>query len=165
MNLAELREEILIELDQMQTTVAEVEALRQDLTSRVPSNREKTAAATFLAQFYSGVENILKRLSRFHGVPLPTGDTWHTDLFKRFCEPSLVPLPALFDTALAGQLAPFRRFRHVVFHGYGFQIEWERMQDGAAEVGPLFSAFKTRVLEHLDQLDTQQANSGQSPPT
>ena len=152
MILAELREEILIEFDNLQTTVAELQALRQDLASREPTNREKTAAATFLAQFYSGVENILKRLSRFYGVPLPVGDTWHADLFKRFCEPSLPPLPALFDVALTAQLAPFRKFRHVVFHGYGFQIDWERMQEGVAQVGPLFAAFKPRVLEHLRQL-------------
>lgn len=152
MNLAELREEILIELDNLQTTVAEVQALQRDLAGRAPTNREKTAAATFLAQFYSGVENILKRLSRFHGVPLPTGDTWHADLFKQFCEPSPAPLPALFDATLAAQLAPFRKFRHVVFHGYGFQIDWDRMQEGVAQVGPLFAAFRGRVLEHLEQL-------------
>lgn len=155
MNLAELREEIFIELDNMQTTVAEVEALQRDLAGREPTNREKTAAATFLAQFYSGVENILKRLSRFHGLPLPTGDTWHADLFKQFCEPAHAPLPALFDAALAAQLAPFRKFRHVVFHGYGFQIDWERMQEGVAQLGPLFVTLKARVLDYLNHLGVQ----------
>jgi hypothetical protein len=35
-NLAQLREEVLIELDNMETTVAEVEALRRDLAGREP---------------------------------------------------------------------------------------------------------------------------------
>jgi hypothetical protein len=154
--LAELREEVLIGLENMQTTVAEVEALRRDLAGRDPTNREKTAAATFLAQFYGGVENILKRVSRFHNLPLPAGDTWHADLFKRFCDPPHAPLPALFDAALAAQLAPFRKFRHVVFHGYGFQIDWARMREGVVQVGPLFAAFKARVLEHLSRLGAPQ---------
>jgi hypothetical protein len=153
-NLAQIREEVLIELDNLETTVAEVEALRRDLAGREPTNREKTAAATFLAQFYSGVENILKRLSRFYAVPLPAGDTWHAELFKRFCKPSLPPLPELFDATLAARLAPFRKFRHVVFHGYGFQIDWERMQEGVAQVGPPLTTFKARVQEHLAQLGT-----------
>ncbi len=152
MNQAELREEVRIELDYLQAIVLEVEALRRDLAGREPTVREKTAASAFLAQFYSGVENILKRFSRFHGMPLPTGDTWHADLFKRFCEPPNRPLPALFDPALAAGLAPFRKFRHVVFHGYGFQIEWGRMGEGLEQVGVLFARFQARVLEHLDRL-------------
>jgi len=37
--------------------------------------RDKTAAAAFLAQFYSGIENILKRISRFYHVNLPGQST------------------------------------------------------------------------------------------
>jgi hypothetical protein len=151
-NLADLREEVSIELDNMEMVVREVTALQRDLAGRQPTNREKTAAGAFLAQFYSGLENILKRLSRYHGVALPTGETWHADLLKHFCEPSLTPLPALFDATLAGQLASFRKFRHVVFHGYGFQIDWGRMEEGVAEVDSLLAAIKIRVLSHLDQL-------------
>ena len=56
------------------------------LTSRArqPSVREKTAAAAFLAQFYTGIENILKRICRFRSVLIPRGDTWHVELFQKF---------------------------------------------------------------------------------
>ena len=74
--------EIAIELELMDATVQELLALQRDAAERVLTVREKTAAAAFLAQFYNGVENIFKRISRFHGVPLPTGATWHVDLFK-----------------------------------------------------------------------------------
>jgi hypothetical protein len=39
--------------------------LQGDVASREPTVREKTAAAAFLAQFYNGVEIILKRISRY----------------------------------------------------------------------------------------------------
>lgn len=97
MNPAQLREEIAIELDALEVTVLELLALNQDLASREPSVREKAAAAAFLAQFYNGIENILKRINRYHNVPLPTGETWHTDLFQRFCSPPHPDLPLLFD--------------------------------------------------------------------
>ena len=78
------------------------------------SMRNKTAAAAFLAQFYGGIENILKRISRFYGVSLPSGNLWHVELFKRFCKPPSEPLPLLFDRTLSEELAPYRKFRHVV---------------------------------------------------
>jgi len=52
-----------------------------------PTVREKTAAAAFLAQFYGGIENILKRIHRYYGIPLSTGDAWYIEIFKRFCNP------------------------------------------------------------------------------
>jgi hypothetical protein len=148
----ELKAEVAIEFDALQQVVNELEALRRDVAGREPTVREKTAAAAFLAQFYSGIENILKRLSRFHGVELPVGENWHLDLFKRFCPSAQPPLPMLFDEALAKQLGPFRRFRHVVHHGYGFQIEWDRMREGLDQVGAILSMFRDRVADHVNGL-------------
>lgn len=149
----ELCEEIAIELELMEATVRELSALQHDLAGREePTVREKTAAAAFLAQFYNGVENILKRISRFHAVPLPTGDTWHVDLFKRFCMPPYEPLPALFDEPLASALAPFRKFRHVVYHGYGFELDWSRMREGIERVESVFTQFKLVLSDYLQTL-------------
>jgi hypothetical protein len=105
----------------MEDTVHEAVSLLNDLAGREPTVREKTAAAAFLAQFYGGIENILKRIHRYHGIPMPTGESWHADVFKRFCSPPYAVFPVLFDDELAAKLAPFRKFRHVVHHGYGFQ--------------------------------------------
>ena len=90
MTLSELREEISIELEMMGSVVSESVSLLNDLADREPTVREKTAAAAFLAQFYGGIENILKRIHRYHGIALPVGDSWHIDIFKRFCSPSKV---------------------------------------------------------------------------
>lgn len=81
MTLDALREEIAIEIQAIEMTLAELMALGRDVADRLPTVREKTAAAAFLAQFYNGVENILKRICNYHSLPLPTGDTWHVELF------------------------------------------------------------------------------------
>ncbi len=52
MRLADLREEISVELEAMEITVNELLALQQDVADREPTIRENTAAAAFLAQFY-----------------------------------------------------------------------------------------------------------------
>jgi hypothetical protein len=120
----ELREEIAVELEAIESTVNELQSLQRDVADRKPTVREKTAAAAFLAQFYNGVENILKRLSRFHNIAIPSGETWHVELFQLYCSPIKPNLPILLDKAISIALAPYRRFRHVAFHGYGFQLEW-----------------------------------------
>ncbi len=70
-----LREEISIELESIETIVRELQSLNSDVGTRQATVRERTAAA-FLAQFYNGIENILKRICRYHNVSLPTGETW-----------------------------------------------------------------------------------------
>lgn len=153
MTVDELREEIGIELESIGNTVRELASLRTDLGTREPTIREKTAAAAFMAQFYGGVENILKRICRFNGIPLPTGDTWHIDLFRRFCKPSHGPLPELFDDALASTMPAFRKFRHVVYHGYGFQLDWNRMQEGLINTDDTFRKFTLALNGYLQTLN------------
>ncbi len=80
MTIDELREEINIEMELIETTLQELLALSNDVAGKEPTVREKTAAAAFMAQFYSGIENILKRISYFNSVPLPADATWHVDL-------------------------------------------------------------------------------------
>jgi hypothetical protein len=144
-----LQEEILIQLEAMAIVVDELLALQQDVTSREPTLREKTAAAAFLAQFYNGIENILKRISNFQDIPLPIGETWHVELFQRFTFPSHPGLPVLFDDELADSLAPYRRFRHVVFHSYGFQLEWDKMAGGVNGVSNVFNQFQASLSAYL----------------
>jgi len=153
MTVDELREEIGIELELIGDSVRELSSLRNDVGAKEPTVREKTAAAAFMAQFYGGVENILKRISRFHAVTLPAGDTWHIDLFRRFCLPSHEPLPALFDAPLAATMSTFRKFRHVVYHGYGFQLDWSRMQEGMSGIEDAFHTFRAVLNKYLQTPD------------
>jgi hypothetical protein len=149
---AQLREEIVVELGAIEATVKELLALQRDIAPREPAVREKTAAAAFLAQFYNGIENILKRISLYCEIPLPTGETWHIELFRRFCSPPHPGLPALFDEDLASAVAPYRRFRHVVFHSYGFQLDWSRMAEGVASVEDVFSKFQASLFDYLETI-------------
>lgn len=155
MTLTELREEIEIEVDAMTEIVTELVYLYNDVAEGTPTLREKTAAGAFLAQFYNGIENILKRICVFHSIPLPTGINWHTELFRSFCDPSQSSLPILFDKNIAERLAPFRKFRHVFFHSYGIHMDWERMRIGIEQVETIFLDFKRIVLSYLQSLERE----------
>jgi len=93
MTSEDLREEINIEMESMETTVRELVSLRTDVAGRLPTLREKTAAAAFLSDLYGGIENILKRISYYHNISLPMGDSWHIELFRRFCAHRTVRFP------------------------------------------------------------------------
>ena len=58
MTVDELQEEINIEIELIEGVLCTLLTLSKDLASREPTVREKTAAAAFLSQFYSGIENI-----------------------------------------------------------------------------------------------------------
>lgn len=152
MTSEDLLHEIDIEIDSMARVVDELTSLRHDVGSGEPTVREKTAAAAFLAQFYGGIENILKRISLFEGVRLPSGDSWHIDLFNCFRDPPYRGLPLLFDAGFAPVMASFRKFRHVVHHGYGFQMDWERLREGIVLVDDAFRAFQDRLLQYRQAL-------------
>ena len=152
MTSQELREEIDIQLELMAATVGEVVGLCRDVEGREPTVREKTAAAAFVAQFYGGIENILKRIHCYHGVVLPDGDAWHIETFQRFCPPGYGPLPVLFDDQLMTTLAPYRKFRHVVYHSYGVQLDWERMSEGLSRIEVARDCFRSAVGKYLASL-------------
>ncbi|OIP31776.1 MAG: hypothetical protein AUK23_06060 [Deltaproteobacteria bacterium CG2_30_43_15] len=88
-------------------------------------------------------------------MPLPTGEVWHIDLFKRFCSPPYKSLPVLFDETLALAMSSFRKFRHVVYHGYGFQMDWSRMQEALDSIDDVFNRFKTRLQDYLQVLEKE----------
>ena len=83
--------------------------------------------------------------------PYPQGDTWHLELFERFCEPAQPPIPLLFDKELESAIDPFRRFRHVVHHGYSFQLDWDRMHEGMQKVRSVFERFRAPVEAYLQR--------------
>jgi hypothetical protein len=112
--------------------------------------RERTAGAAFLAQFYNGIENILKHICRYSNVALPGSENWHVELFSWFCAPAYPGLPVLFDTHLAADLAPYRRFRHVAFHAYGFQLDWDRMLEGIENVESVYARFTVALDRFLN---------------
>lgn len=155
MKLENLIEEIDIEFESLEITVTELLKLRQEVGDEIPSIRDLTAARAFLAQFYNGVENILKRFYRFLNKPLPKGADWHINLFRSFCDPPEGKLPLLFSKQLDDKLSSFRKFRHVVHHGYGFKLDWVILKPGIDGINDIFKEFKKVVGKVLSNLKDQ----------
>ena len=71
------------------------------------------------------------------------------ELFKRFCDPPFENLPLIFNKELEEIYNPYRRFRHIVHHGYGFQLKWIMMKEGIEQLDYAFEKFSERINEFI----------------
>jgi len=149
MNSEKLREEIEIELDYMKQTISEIHLLLPSIKGEEPTNVEKTAAGAFISQIYSGIEKILLRICKYRGVKIPTGQNWHVELLKKFCDPPQNNLPLLIDKDLEEILTPFRKFRHYFLHGYAIQIDTKLLIPGLVNSDKVHTKFADNVKQFL----------------
>lgn len=147
-----LKDEINLELNELEAIVIKLSEIFNNFQNKEPDIIVKTAAASFTAQFYSGIENILKRISKFYNIQIPRGEDWHIELFKRYCEPPFPPLPAIFDDNLKEELANYRRFRHFVFHGYSSSLKWDILSDGIKNIDSVYHNFKSKLKDIFKNL-------------
>ena len=149
MNPERLKLEILIELKEMSIVIDDINLLMKETDLTTPSNIQKAATSSLVAQFYTGIENILKRISKYYNFNIPKSDNWHIELFERFCEPNELNLPVLFDNFLREELVNYRKFRHFVFHGYSNKITWERLLSGIKNINEVFTKFKESINTYI----------------
>lgn len=46
----------------------------------------------------------------------------------------------------------YRRFRHIVHHGYSFQLKWEIMKEGIEKVESVFQSFRKNIETFINNL-------------
>jgi hypothetical protein len=145
MTKEDLLEDIDIQLESMETIVNYSIEVLEILKEKDGSIIQKTALASFASQFYHGIENILKRISKYYNVQVPSSSEWHSELMKRFSDPPYMNLPVIFNEELSNDLVNFRKFRHYVIHGYSFNIEWPRLRNNLANIQEVFIKFKNSL--------------------
>lgn len=138
----ELKNEIDIELINIEIVTNEAINLFKTIGGKKPDNVQKTALAAFASQFYNGIENILKRIHKSYSIPLPVGDNWHIQLLNRFSRNSDYETPIKFDDELLVCLNDLRRFRHYFFHGYSINIDWNILKESIVELQSILDSFK-----------------------
>ncbi|NCC62209.1 MAG: hypothetical protein EOM12_15015 [Verrucomicrobiae bacterium] len=118
--------EIRFELDQLRRLSEIVVEFQEALgDSRLPWHA--AAGAKYVADLWNGIENLCKRRCVHLKRPMPTGTDWHQQLLDDFlAEPQLGG--ALSDE-MKYRLKKYKSFRHRFVHGYGFEIDWKRVEE------------------------------------
>lgn len=96
---------------------------------------ELSATATFLHNFYNGVENILKQSLKAIDIDVPKSARWHNELLKISASNRII------SDGMSDKLFEYLTFRHFFVHGYGFMPEEEPLEeltDGVFEIWDRF---------------------------
>ena len=92
-----------------------------------PDAIELSALAAMLHAFYTGIENILKRIAIEVDGRAPSGEVWHRELLQAMTKPNESRREAI-SQALRERLQEYLEFRHVFRHAYTFELRWEKMR-------------------------------------
>lgn len=123
-----LREQIDVERSLLQQNLETFRSLLVKCRSEPPDAIEMAALAFMLQSFYTGVENILKRIAVEIDGALPEGSNWHQLLLDQMTQPGL-KRPAALSEETRVALDDYLRFRHVCRHAYGFNLQWDKMAE------------------------------------
>lgn len=120
------RKQQATEREQLQRLVSGMNPLLAQCRTIAPNEIELSALAALLHSFYTGVENIFKRVTvELDGEPVQ-GDAWHRELLLRMKTPT-ANRPALLLEELHDSLNEYLRFRHVFRNTYSFDLDWQKM--------------------------------------
>ena len=124
------------------------------LAAREPDIIERSALASMLHSFYTGVENIFKRIAIASDGGLPGGHNWHRDLLASMAQPG-ARRPAALSLAARLALRPYLDFRHVFRHGYGFDLQWDKMARLVRGCEETWRLVQRELAEFMAALDRE----------
>jgi hypothetical protein len=116
---------------------------------KTPDFIEMSAMALILHSFYNGIENILVLIYKNNGIGLPVGNKWHIELLDRAFT-TTENEKTIFRNELQEPLNEYLKFRHFIRHAYGFQLEWERMEDLAKELDSIWIKVKEDITTFIE---------------
>ena len=147
----ELREDVLDEEKAIENAIMRLLEVRSKFDPQVKDYSIEPAMGTYLMNFYNGVENIIKRVSKDYYQTMPKGESWHKELLVLSTNPPQEKV-ALFSQQIMERLYPYRNFRHRFVSGYGFQLKGEKMLELIDNIQTLWNDIKKAISEFWDKI-------------
>ena len=135
------RDRILAEIELVEETLR---LLNQTMRRPILEKPEWMAAAGFVFNVFTGIENILKNALRARGVTSPpVSMTSHRDLIDLALDQGIVDMP------LHDDIDEYRAFRHFFSHGYGALIDSRRLKPLIDRLPEVWERFRQAVMAQL----------------
>jgi hypothetical protein len=141
---------ITLELSQLTTLLSTYRPLLRQVRTCTPTDVELIALAGILHSFYSGFENIFKRIAQDFDQDFLKSDSWHADLLEHMARPTS-KRTAVLSGSLKERLQFYLSFRHVFRNMYSYDLNWAKMQDlvfESEEILKLVSIELTAFMEN-----------------
>ncbi|MHB8844711.1 MAG: ribonuclease toxin HepT-like protein [Nitrospirota bacterium] len=140
----QLREQCEAEFENIDAVVAELFLLAKPEKSEY-SVAELAAMATFLHNFYNGVENIFKRILYAAGAELKNSPTWHKELLLS------TEAAGIISNDLCNTLSNYLSFRHYFVHAYSFTLRWEELRPLVSGVAETLAQVKSAAKDFVNR--------------
>ena len=88
------------------------------------------------------MENLIKRTLKFKGISIPSSESWHKDLLDLSVKNEIITLE------LSNRLNEYLAFRHFFIHGYGINLDKEKLMPLAESLPNLWKDFDSE-MEHF----------------
>lgn len=100
---------------------------------------ELAGIATYLHNFYIGIENILKQIVVSKQIAIPSTETWHSDLL------TIAANKGVITEKTKKQLAKYLAFRHFFTHAYSFQLDEAKLKTLIDDVFEVYAHFNNEI--------------------
>ena len=148
--MVSLREKVDVELENVSTVLDELEKIKDKPSKTIV---ELAGIGTFLHNFYTGIENILKQILHDEDIPIPFSDSWHRDLLILASEEKIIT-----ETTRA-QLAKYLAFRHFFVHAYSFLLDERELKLLVDDVFDTHTTFKEEINAFISENNTEECLS------
>jgi predicted nucleotidyltransferase len=114
-----------------------------------PSQLELRGLASYVHEFYTGIESIFERIAIDSGEGLPAGEYWHVDLLNQMAQAQPGHRPAAIDGPLCARLRDYLRFRHFFRHAYDYTVQWSKLQPLVEDMAGVLADLKSQIETFL----------------
>jgi hypothetical protein len=143
-----LAKQINVEGEQLRRLIEIHSRLLAKCASQPPNEIELSALAALLHSFYTGVENIFKRVAVELDGETPRGEAWHRQLLETMAAPTSLR-GALISESMRDTLSEYLAFRHVFRQAYSFDLRWEKMSGLVLNCEVTFRLLETELEAFL----------------
>lgn len=109
--------------------------------------------ASFMADFYTGVEKVLKLIVEEINGSVPKGEGWHKRLLHTMTLEINKIRPVVISNELYLDLLKFLGFRHVVRQAYGFQLDEKKIKELEKIFIKTWKRFSYEIKKFCDFLE------------
>jgi hypothetical protein len=155
----DLKEQIAVEDAQLRQLLDVHRPLLEKCRLEEPNPIELSALAALLHSFYTGVENLFRRVAVEVDGGSVQGDHWHRRLLQQMTEPGEAR-PSVISPELYDRLHPYLQFRHVFRSSYSFQLRWDKMAPLVLHYEETFAAFCVELFAFSVEMDKRHGPSG-----
>jgi len=147
-----LEEKVLFELNQLKQLSRYNSFLLKKIKNKKPNRTELLAFSANLHSFYTGIENIFKRIAQEIDNKLPSNSAWHQKLLEQMAK-STSTRPPVISKELKEELAEYLAFRHIFRNLYSFELDWKKIKPLVLKLKSVLKKFNEEIDNFLKKFN------------